>query len=241
MKNLFQQIGKRKTIIFLDLEGTQFSHEMIAFGAVRVDLDKNYHIKKKYKGIKAYVKANNKIGNYVVNLTGIHQETLDKEGISFKDAMKKIRKYCGHFLSKVVFFTFGTHDLRIIMKSLEQSPSADAEFCKFIVHNTIDFSAYLAQFIRDENGNPLSLVNNMSVFHVDLVGEPHDPLTDAIHLMLLYQAAIDHSEVLFEEYKKLLLHYKAMPEPVKKIVKELIEGKNVNSEDFLEDLHAYVS
>lgn len=46
MKSLFKLIGKRKTIIFLDLEGTQFSHEMIAFGAVRVDLDKNYKVKK---------------------------------------------------------------------------------------------------------------------------------------------------------------------------------------------------
>ena len=79
MKSLFKLIGKKRTIIFLDLEGTQFSHEMIALGAYRADLDKNYRIKKVHRGIHFFVKAKNKIGHYVENLTNIHQEDLDKK------------------------------------------------------------------------------------------------------------------------------------------------------------------
>lgn len=240
MKSLFKLIGKRKTIIFLDLEGTQFSHEMIAFGAVRVDLDKNYKVKKVYKGIKSYVKAKNKIGHYVIGLTGIHQELLDKEGITYKEALKKIRKHCGYFLSRVCFMTFGTHDLRILAKSLEQSPDANHEFCEFMIKNTIDLSMVISQFIRDENTNPLSLLNCLNVFHIDLVGEPHDPLTDAQHLRLVYQAMIEQKDVVFEEYKKLLMHYKSMPEPVKKAIKDLMDGKDVSSVEFIQSLHEYI-
>lgn len=240
MKSLFKLIGKRRTIIFLDLEGTQFSHEMIAFGAVRADLDKNYRIKKIHKGIKYYVKAKNKIGNYVSELTGIHQDILDKKGITYKEALKKIRKYCGYFLSRVVFMTFGTHDLRILMKSLEQSPDADHDFCNFMVKNSIDLSMVLSQFIRDENANPLSLLNCLNVFHIDLVGEPHDPLTDAKHLMLVYQAMLEQKDVVFDEYKKLLMHYKTIPDPVKKTIKELMDGKDVSSEEFITSLHEYI-
>ena len=46
MKYLEKHLNKRKILCFLDLEGTQFSHEMIALGAVKVDIKKDGSIKK---------------------------------------------------------------------------------------------------------------------------------------------------------------------------------------------------
>ena len=241
MKSLFKLIGKKRTIIFLDLEGTQFSHEMIALGAYRADLDKNYRIKKVHRGIHLFVKAKNKIGHYVEKLTGINQEILDKKGISYKEAMHKLKKYSGYFLSRVAFCTFGSHDLRIIMKSLENSPDADKSFCQYIAKNYIDLSAVISRYIEDQHGNPLSLVNNLKLFNVELVGEPHNPLTDAHHLMLLYKAVIDKKEIVLEEYKKVLKSLITLPEPVKYVVKQLISGNSVETGEFEEKIKEYIS
>jgi len=240
MKSLFKLIGKKRTIIFLDLEGTQFSHEMIALGAYRADLDKNYRIKKVHRGIHFFVKAKNKIGHYVENLTNIHQEDLDKKGLTYKQAMQRLRKYCGYFLSKVCFCTFGTHDMRIIMKSFENSPDADESFIHYIAKNCIDLSAVISRYIEDEHGNPLSLINNLKVFNIPLVGEPHNPLTDAHHLMLLYKAFIDQKEVVLQEYKKVLSNLKTLPEPVQYVVRRLIDGNSVSPEEFIKSINEYL-
>lgn len=240
MKSMVKQLKKRKRVIFLDLEGTQFSHEMIALGAIRVELDRHSQIKRKHKGIKFYVKPKNKIGSYVTKLTGITHEIVEREGLSFQDALKRLKRYCGHHLSQVVFMTFGNHDLRIIMKSLENSPDADNEFCHFICHNTIDVSATISQYVKDKNGNPLSLIHNLEVFEVPLVGDPHDPLIDAKHLMLLYDAMMKKSDILFQEYRKVLYQYKGLPDPVRYAVRSLIDGNNVTSDEFAQKMKEYI-
>ncbi len=240
MNSLFKLIGKRKTIIFLDLEGTQFSHEMIALGAYRCDLDSSYKIKKVHPGIHFYCKSKNKIGHYVEKLTGINQDILEKKGLTFKKAMQRLKKYSGHFLSRIVFCTFGNHDLRIIMKSLENSPDADETFCRYIVKNCIDLSAVTSRYIEDEKGNPLSLINSLKVFNVELKGDPHNPLTDALHLMYLYKAFISKPEIVFEQYKKVLIRNKALPEPIKYAVNKLVEGQDVSSEEFLTQVKEYL-
>ena len=57
MEKLRKLLKGHKYICFLDFEGTQFSHEMIAFGAVFVTLDKNGFIAKEKKPIRKYVKC----------------------------------------------------------------------------------------------------------------------------------------------------------------------------------------
>ena len=42
MKIMKKIIKKHRHLVFMDFEGTQYSHELIAFGAVKVTLDKNY-------------------------------------------------------------------------------------------------------------------------------------------------------------------------------------------------------
>ena len=86
MKKLLNALKGRKHICFLDFEGTQYSHEMIALGAVLATLTRKGEIKRLKKGFKVYVIAKNKIGTFVENLTGITQSTLDREGVSFTQA-----------------------------------------------------------------------------------------------------------------------------------------------------------
>ena len=119
IKKLVKGLKGHKTLVFLDFEGTQFSHEMIALGAIAVTIDpKTGRIKKRKEPIRIYVLAKNKIGGYVSNLTGITEETLRKEGVTFDTAMKALKKYVGLYFKKATFITFGNHDLRILNQSI---------------------------------------------------------------------------------------------------------------------------
>ena len=81
MKKLLKLVDPYQTLVFLDLEGTQFSHEMIALGAVKVRLHKNKTIKRFTKSMKVYVKPHEKIGRIVENLTKITgSSSIDQYG-----------------------------------------------------------------------------------------------------------------------------------------------------------------
>ena len=49
MKKFDKLLKGHKNIVFLDFEGTQFSHEMIAIGAIATTIDRNGRIKKAKK------------------------------------------------------------------------------------------------------------------------------------------------------------------------------------------------
>lgn len=240
MKALLKQIGKRRHLVFLDLEGTQYTHEMIALGAVKATIGPNGKIRKSDKGFKIFVKAEGKIGNFVVDLTGITKEKLDKSGVSYKEALEKFRKYCGLTYARSAFVTFGSHDLRIIMQSLVHSPDADADIAKFICRNNIDLSLTISQFVKDGNNNPLSLINYLKVFGVTPVGNPHDPLYDAKNLALLYEAALEEKDIVFDEYMKVLRNMRHLPSPVQSAINKLVGGQSVTPEEFKSNVRNYL-
>lgn len=241
MKSLIKYLNKRKHIVFIDLEGTQFSHEMIAFGAVKVDLDHKYRIKKIYPDIKCYVKPVGHIGKFVEELTSITPQLLEQKGISYKEALEEIKKYCGLSFKKSAFMTFGNHDLRIIAKSLEASSNADKEIAHQIIRNNIDLCAILSQYVKDENGNPYSLINYLKLFGVTPLGEQHDPRFDAKNLMLLYKAVLKSDDKIYEEYLKVLKNMKHFPEPIHNTIVKLINGADVTSEEFKNEVKNYIN
>ena len=49
MKKFEKLLKGHKSLVFLDFEGTQFSHEMIAIGAMHVVIDRHGFIKKHKK------------------------------------------------------------------------------------------------------------------------------------------------------------------------------------------------
>lgn len=240
MKKLLRQIGDSKYLVFLDLEGTQESHEMIAIGAVVVTLKKDKTLRKQSKGFKRYVLAKKRIGFYVTKLTGINESHLKAKGIPYKLALEEFKEYVGKKWDKAKFVTFGNHDIRIFNQSLLHSKDADKDIVKYIGKNFIDLSDILSEFIKDENGNPYSLLNYCKMFNLDFNGTQHDPLDDAINLGRLYDAMMKSPETLYKEYLKVLVHHSKLPEPVLVATQKLIEGEDVSATDFSNIVKEYI-
>lgn len=241
MKQLEKILNGRKTLVFLDLEGTQFSHEMIEMGAIKVDLKSDGSIKRIHKGYRTYVLAKNKIGKIVTELTGITEEKIKKDGVPFRVALQELTSYCGKTYKKMLFVTFGTHDLRIIMQSVQHNLDADKELARFICHNSFDLSEFISRFIKDENGNPYSLANYLKVFNLDFEGTQHEALDDTLNLVYLYRALLANPNILSEEYKKLLLAMRHIPTPFVHMAMKLEKGEVVTPQDFEKDIKDYVS
>lgn len=240
MKKLNNLLKGHRYIAFLDFEGTQFSHEMIAVGAVLASLDKNAHIKKLKPAFKIYVKAKNKIGKYVTDLTGITQDILDKKGVSFSKAMQELKKYLGIYFKKSSFVTYGNHDMRILGHSISYNLDAPKNLCQQIQKNYIDFSVFINEFIRDKNGNPLSLIHNCELFNVVLVGEAHDPAVDAINLANLYDAFLNHMDLVAEQYKRAIVKSSHFPAPIASIVKKLNAGETITPDIYEQEIKEYL-
>ena len=232
MKKIDNLLKGRKSIAFVDFEGTQFSHEMIAIGAVLVNLDRNNQIKNMKEPFMRYVKAKNKIGNYVVNLTHIKEETLKKEGVTFNEAMLEFKRYLGVKWKKCLFVTYGNHDVRIINQSIAYNFQYPKDFCSQFHKNYADFAAFIGEFIRDPNGNPLSLVHNCEFFNVEMREPAHDPVSDAVNLARLYDAMLKSPMLVQSEYKKAILHTNHFPEPVRRALEKLNNGEAITPEEY---------
>ncbi len=241
MKLLKQKLKDKKYICFLDLEGTQFSHEMIALGAVLATLDKNLHIKRLKPGIHIYVKAKNKIGSYIEKLTNISEETLKEKGVSFYKAMSDLREYCGSAFKKCIFMTFGDHDMKIINSSVQYNLAYPKDVIEQIHHNYMDYAAFISDFIRDENNNVLSLINYCKHFNIPFEGEQHNPLYDALNLAKLYDAFLDNKDIVLHDYLIRLAHYPHLPTPIKKAMEKLSIGHDVDYDSFLKDIRDYLT
>lgn len=240
MRKVQTLLRGNKHAVFMDFEGTQFSHEMIAIGAVMCSLDKNGRIKKYKEPFKAYVTAKNKIGSVVVKLTGITQETLDKEGISFPKALENFKRYCGLNFKKSVFVTFGNHDMKILNESISHNFNCNKEICHQIQKNYIDFSVLISEFVKDKNNNPYSLANYCKLFNVEFEGEAHDPKYDALNLAYLYDAFLDSKDLVLDEYLKVLQKISHLPEPIRKSVIKLANGEDVTGHEFRDYAREYI-
>ncbi|MDY0345428.1 MAG: 3'-5' exonuclease [Bacilli bacterium] len=241
MNELKKAIRGRRHLVFLDLEGTQFSHEMIAIGAVHVVLSKEGTIRKTYPGFKRLVLAKNNVGKVVVQLTGITNEMMKKEGVSYRKAMDDFKKYVGRSYSKSLFITFGNHDLRIISQTVSHNLDANKTDAKFIKENYLDLAAFISRYIKDEKGNSLSLDNSLKIFSIEFDGIKHDPLDDARNLALLYDAMHKNPDLLAQEYKKVLAKNRSLPSPLPKLINKLTKGEPVTPEDYEEMIREYVS
>ena len=200
MKKLLNQFKGHKCLVFMDFEGTQFSHEMIAIGAVLTIIDKNGNIKKYKEPFKLFVKSKNRVGKVVTNLTGITDDKLQKEGVSFAQALFAFKKYCGISFKKASFITFGNHDMKILSSSLSYNLDTPREIVSQMQKNYVDYLSFISEFIKDEGNNPYSLVNYIKHFNLQEAGNAHDPEVDAINLAHLYQAFLDNKAIVLEDY-----------------------------------------
>ncbi len=232
MKELEKRIQHQRSLCFLDLEGTQFSHEMIALGAVKVDLYKDMTIKKYHQGYYSLVKAKNKIGHVVNELTGITEEMIKKDGKPFRVVINELKKYLGKSFNKTIFVTFGNHDLRILAQSLAYNLDAPKDDVHLMIKHSFDLSDFISTFVKDENGNTYSLANMLKVFNVDFKGTQHNAYADALNLAYLYDAFLKNREIIQKEYKKVLSKMRHLPLPVKNVIVKLTKNETVTPEDF---------
>jgi len=240
MKKLARLIGHRRTLVFLDLEGTQQSHELIAIAAIKAEINEDLTIKKTYKGIHHIVRPKKEVGKFVTQLTKITEIDVVDKGISFAKAMMVLRNYLGKNFKKAAFIVFGNHDARILHQSFHHSPDALETTVKTVTGNLIDYSMFLSEFIKDQNGNPLSLINNLLVFKEPFQGEHHQPLDDAKNLMLLYRRVLENKETIMSEYLKIFKQFRHLPEPVKIIIQQLLEDKTVEKKDLMQAVKDYL-
>ena len=242
MEALKKQIKGKKTLVFLDLEGTQFSHEIIAIGAVKCSINTKGKISKffKPKQFRIYVKPLGQIGRFVQNMTKIDEALLKEKGVSLVEAFEALADFIKEPLKDCAFLVFGSNDAKMIIDSINYSKPKNENIGFEIVKNSIDYLAFISQFIKDDNGNNYSLVNYLKVFGVEPHGISHDPLNDAYDLMNLYIAMETKKDILLLEYLKVLQKQKSFPTPIKKAISKLTKGENVTSEEFLEDCKTYL-
>lgn len=232
MKALDKHLNNVKTLCFLDLEGTQFSHEMIALGAVKVSIKKDGSIKKIHRGIYTLVKAKNRVGNVVTDLTGITDAQLKKDAISFRQTIDMLKKYMGRDFTKCKYVTFGSHDIRIVSQSLAYNLDAKKEDVQVLIKHNFDLSEFFSNYIKDENNNTYSLANFLKVFNLEFKGTQHNALMDAINLAYLYDAFLKNKDIVKDEYVKVLGKMRHLPEPVHDVLQDLMEKKTITYEDF---------
>lgn len=240
MKKLNRILKGRKYVCFLDFEGTQFSHEMIAYGAYFTYVNKEGQIVKAKNPIRNYVKAKNSIGRFVKELTSITEKDLEKYGVEFSKAINEIKKYCGMAFKKTLFVTFGNHDLRILNQSCSYNLDAPKDLCDIIKKNYLDFQSLISEFVKDDNGNPLSLTHYLELFGIQFEGSAHDPMYDAVNLAKLYNTFLKEKEIVLTQYCKVLNRSNVGPEPVNKAIKKLLAGESVSPDEFKEYLKEYI-
>ena len=236
MKQISKIVKSYKHLVFLDFEGTQYSHEIIAIGATVASIKSNGQIKKYYSSFKRYVKAKNPIGNFVTNLTGITEEKLKKDGVRFSVMLEDFKKYLGRKFKSSLFVTFGNYDYKMFAQTCSYNLDTPKKIAEQIKMHMFDFLEFISSFIRDDKHNPYSLSNYCKLYGFDFEGTMHDPECDAINLGKLYEAFIKNKPFLAEEYEKFLSTTNHLPTPVR-----LILGKLKNKEDVkYEDYHKFI-
>lgn len=218
-------------LVFMDLEATSFTSEMIEIGAYLAEINKDGSIKKVHAPFKRYVKAKHQVGFHVAQLTGITDEKLRNEGEDFPAVLSSFRKYVGKFWDSCRFVTFSEHDMVIVKNTMAQYRDLNPSYARNIYRHHLDLQRLLDRYIQDQNGNPYSLTNYLKVFGLEFDGKAHDAIYDALNLLDLYKVAREGKEIFIKEYKNVLCGAKTRP-VVKEIIHMLSEGKTVTPEIF---------
>ncbi len=233
MKKISKLLKNHKNVCFIDFEGTQFSHECIAIGAVLAQVTKEGRIVKYRKPFKVLVKAKNKIGKYVEVLTGISEDILANEGVNFATAIDMLYKYLGNTAKSNLYVTYGNHDMTILNSTISYNLDAPVEKCRVIQKNHLDFQEIFNEYVKDDSNQTLSLANACRLFQVESVEDfLHNPEYDSVLLMKLWDAFIERKDILFVRYKQVLRDENKLPEPIKKVIKQLNNGEEVTVEDY---------
>ena len=232
MKALANAIRKHKTLLFFDLEATQTSHELIEIGAYRVTIRDDFSIKKIFKPYHAYCKPKHRIGHVISKLTGITEKIIADKGISYREVLNGLQKYLGKEYKDVLLICYGDQDPRIFQSSMENNLDANRDVSRYLSHHCFNFSAFLSQYVRDENNNVMSLSRMVEHLGLKFEGTAHGALADAKNLLNLYVTFLEHPELIVQDYKLRLTRNPDVPMTMRRVAAMLNEGKTVTPEEY---------
>ncbi len=233
MKKLQKVLKNKNKIIFLDLEGTETSQEIIAIGAIKGSLDNKLNVKENYKKFKVFVIPKNPVGKIIESLTNINDDFLKINGVYFKNALEKFSNFVGANPEEYLYVTYGNYDIRLLRNTVLLNKIKNSEVLDAFYKNYFDFSSFLHQFIRRNNGQYISLKDALKVFNSTFIGEEHDPLSDAINLSRLFNLFKNQKNILLTEYKKTIEHHSNLPTAINKAISLLNENKSISYDEYL--------
>lgn len=243
MRLLKEEIGEPRELVFLDLEGTQLSHETIAIGACKYFCGPDLLPLpgKKIQVFKRLIKPQSPVGGVVTILTGITDDRLKTEGITFHKALVELMTFT-KCTGKKVYITFGNQDLNMLYQSkVRANDQLCQDFYDHIKRNWFDMQAFVSRFVHDERHMTFSQPKLLEIYEAKNLQHAHDPLYDAENLMNLFIQVIKRPDITLREFKKNLLTSKDFFIISKPFIDDLCNGKNVSSVDFNKAIEDYLS
>ena len=207
MRLLKEEIGEPRELVFLDLEGTQLSHETIAIGACKYFCGPDLLPLpgKKIQVFKRLIKPQSPVGGVVTVLTGITDDRLKTEGITFHKALVELMTFT-KCTGKKVYITFGNQDLNMLYQSkIRANDQLCQDFYDHIKRNWFDMQAFVSRFVHDERHMTFSQPKLLEIYEAKNLQHAHDPLYDAENLMNLFIQVIKRPDITLREFKKNLL------------------------------------
>lgn len=243
MRLLKEEIGEPRELVFLDLEGTQLSHETIAIGACKYFCGPDLLPlpRKKIQVFKRLIKPQSPVGGVVTILTGITDDRLKTEGITFHKALVELMTFT-KCTGKKVYITFGNQDLNMLYQSkVRANDQLCQDFYDHIKRNWFDMQAFVSRFVHDERHMTFSQPKLLEIYEAKNLQHAHDPLYDAENLMNLFIQVIKRPDITLREFKKNLLTSKDFFIISKPFIDDLCNGKDVSSVDFNKAIEDYLS
>lgn len=240
MKILGKLLKDKRKVIFFDLEGTQSTSEIIAIGAIKVTLDAKYNINKVSKGFETVVKSQGKVGFFVEKLTGLTDEIVSKQGVSYEVMMKKLLKYIGKDINDYVFVAYGNYDKTMFIKTDLLHNNIHNDFINIMCKNYVDFSKFISQFMK-KDGQTYSLIEAIIELNGHPVGKQHSALDDTRNLIVLYESVIKNKVMLEQHYRNYIKNDPRLPKPILNVIKKLDSGQNVSPKDFEQYIKDYLN
>lgn len=243
MRLLKEEIGEPRELVFLDLEGTQLSHETIAIGACKYFCGPDLLPLpgKKIQVFKRLIKPQSPVGGVVTILTGITDDRLKTEGITFHKALVELMTFT-KCTGKKVYITFGNQDLNMLYQSkIRANDQLCQDFYDHIKRNWFDMQAFVSRFVHDERHMTFSQPKLLEIYEAKNLQHAHDPLYDAENLMNLFIQVIKRPDITLREFKKNLLTSKDFFIISKPFIDDLCNEKDVSSKDFNKAIEDYLS
>lgn len=243
MRLLKEEIGEPRELVFLDLEGTQLSHETIAIGACKYFCGPDLLPLpgKKIQVFKRLIKPQSPVGGVVTILTGITDDRLKTEGITFHKALVELMTFT-KCTGKKVYITFGNQDLNMLYQSkIRANDQLCQDFYDHIKRNWFDMQAFVSRFVHDERHMTFSQPKLLEIYEAKNLQHAHDPLYDAENLMNLFIQVIKRPDITLREFKKNLLTSKDFFIISKPFIDDLCNGKDVSAINFNKAIEDYLS